>query len=37
MSTPTITNMMVYPVAGRDCMEMNLSGAHGPWRARVCE
>ena len=34
MSTPTITNMMVYPVAGRDCMEMNLSGAHGPYFTR---
>ena len=34
MSTPTITNMMVYPVAGRDCMELNLSGAHGPFFTR---
>ncbi|MGO4783162.1 enolase C-terminal domain-like protein [Cryobacterium sp. W22_MBD10_FK3] len=34
MSTPTITKMMVYPVAGRDCMELNLSGAHGPFFTR---
>jgi glucarate dehydratase len=34
MSAPTITNMMVYPVAGRDCMELNLSGAHGPYFTR---
>lgn len=31
---PTITEFSVYPVAGRDCMELNLSGAHGPWFTR---
>ncbi|MFD9461400.1 enolase C-terminal domain-like protein [Streptomyces sp. NPDC060027] len=31
---PTITDFSVYPVAGRDCMELNLSGAHGPWFTR---
>ncbi len=25
---PTITKMEVFPVAGHDCMELNLSGAH---------
>lgn len=30
MKTPVITKMEVYPVAGRDCMELNLSGAHAP-------
>jgi len=34
MSTPTITKVSVYPVAGRDCMELNLSGAHGPYFTR---
>ncbi len=36
MSTqqPTITAFAVYPVAGRDCMELNLSGAHGPYFTR---
>ena len=34
MSTPTITKVCVYPVAGRDCMELNLSGAHGPYFTR---
>lgn len=29
MSTPTIVTAEVFPVAGRDCMELNLSGAHG--------
>ena len=24
----------MYPVAGRDCMELNLSGAHGPYFTR---
>lgn len=32
--TPTIVNMEVYPVAGRDCMELNLSGAHAPFFTR---
>ncbi|WP_299541209.1 enolase C-terminal domain-like protein [uncultured Streptomyces sp.] len=31
---PTVTSMTVYPVAGRDSMELNLSGAHGPWFTR---
>ena len=30
MTTPVITKMEVYPVAGKDCMELNLSGAHAP-------
>jgi glucarate dehydratase len=34
MSTPTITKIAIYPVAGRDCMELNLSGAHGPYFTR---
>ncbi len=29
-----ITKMEVYPVAGRDCMELNLSGAHAPYFTR---
>lgn len=32
--TPTITKMEIYPVAGKDCMEMNLSGAHSPYFTR---
>lgn len=32
--TPTITKMEVFPVAGRDCMELNLSGAHAPFFTR---
>ena len=31
---PVITKMEVWPVAGRDCMELNLSGAHGPYFTR---
>lgn len=31
---PTIAEMKVYPVAGRDSMLMNLSGAHGPYFTR---
>lgn len=31
---PVITKMEVYPVAGKDCMEMNLSGAHAPFFTR---
>jgi glucarate dehydratase len=34
MPTPTIVDAAVYPVAGRDCMELNLSGAHGPYFTR---
>ncbi len=33
-STPVITEMQVIPVAGRDSMLMNLSGAHGPFFTR---
>jgi glucarate dehydratase len=33
-STPTVTAMRVVPVAGRDSMLMNLSGAHGPFFTR---
>ncbi|MCT8137146.1 glucarate dehydratase [Anaerobacillus sp. CMMVII] len=32
--TPIITEMMIYPVAGRDSMLLNLSGAHGPYFTR---
>lgn len=32
--TPVITGMRVIPVAGRDSMLMNLSGAHGPYFTR---
>ncbi len=31
---PKITQMEVYPVAGKDCMELNLSGAHAPFFTR---
>jgi glucarate dehydratase len=31
---PTITGMQVIPVAGRDSMLLNLSGAHGPFFTR---
>ena len=34
MSIPTIAAIDVYPVAGHDCMELNLSGAHGPYFTR---
>ena len=34
MKTPIITKMEVYPVAGHDCMELNLSGAHAPFFTR---
>ncbi|HEV2682229.1 MAG TPA: glucarate dehydratase [Rhodanobacter sp.] len=33
-STPLIASMQVIPVAGRDSMLMNLSGAHGPFFTR---
>ena len=33
-STPTVTALRVIPVAGRDSMLMNLSGAHGPFFTR---
>ena len=32
--TPRIVSMEVYPVAGMDCMELNLSGAHAPYFTR---
>src|SRR6476661_1116617 len=31
---PVITDLRVVPVAGRDSMLLNLSGAHGPWFTR---
>ena len=34
MTAPTVVSVDVYPVAGRDCMELNLSGAHGPYFTR---
>lgn len=34
MASPIITKMEVYPVAGKDCMELNLSGAHSPYFTR---
>ena len=34
MTAPRIEKIEVYPVAGRDCMELNLSGAHGPYFTR---
>lgn len=34
ISQPTVTAFAVYPVAGRDSMELNLSGAHGPYFTR---
>ncbi|MFT3956689.1 MAG: glucarate dehydratase [Piscinibacter sp.] len=34
MSTPTITKLEAIPVAGRDSMLLNLSGAHGPFFTR---
>lgn len=33
-STPVVTALRVIPVAGRDSMLMNLSGAHGPFFTR---
>src|SRR5438093_11298783 len=33
-STPLVTDMRVVPVAGRDSMLLNLSGAHGPFFTR---
>ena len=34
MAAPKIVKMDVYPVAGKDCMELNLSGAHAPYFTR---
>jgi len=31
---PKVQTMEVYPVAGKDCMELNLSGAHSPFFTR---
>lgn len=33
--TPVVTEMRVVPVAGRDCMLLNLCGAHGPFFTRT--
>src|SRR3954451_8132520 len=33
-SPPAVTEMIVVPVAGRDSMLLNLSGAHGPYFTR---
>ena len=33
-STPCITQLQAIPVAGRDSMLLNLSGAHGPFFTR---
>ena len=33
-STPTVASLRVIPVAGRDGMLLNLSGAHGPFFTR---
>ncbi|BBI49080.1 hypothetical protein HORIV_15010 [Vreelandella olivaria] len=32
--TPTITDMQVIPVAGRDSMLLNIGGAHSPYFTR---
>ncbi len=32
--SPVVTELRVVPVAGRDSMLLNLSGAHGPWFTR---
>ena len=32
--SPVIEKMEVWPVAGKDCMELNLSGAHAPYFTR---
>lgn len=32
--TPTVAKMEIFPVAGKDCMELNLSGAHAPYFTR---
>ncbi|RDV00568.1 glucarate dehydratase [Trinickia dinghuensis] len=34
LGTPVVTDLRVIPVAGRDSMLLNLSGAHGPWFTR---
>ena len=38
-AAPTITELLVVPVAGHDSMLLNLSGAHGPFfskRGKTC-
>lgn len=32
--SPTVEKVEIYPVAGHDCMELNLSGAHAPYFTR---
>jgi glucarate dehydratase len=34
MNVPTVVKVAVYPVAGHDSMELNLSGAHAPYFTR---
>jgi len=34
-ATPLITQLQVIPVAGRDSMLLNLSGAHGPFSPAI--
>ena len=34
MGIPTVEKMEIYPVAGQNCMELNLSGAHAPYFTR---
>lgn len=34
-ATPTVTELRVIPVAGRDSMLMNLSGAHAPFSRAI--
>lgn len=34
LRTPRVTRLQVIPVAGRDSMLLNLSGAHGPFFTR---
>src|SRR5512134_3876781 len=34
MSSPTVTRLQAVPVAGRDGMLLNLSGAHAPYFTR---
>ena len=31
---PVVEKMEIFPVAGHDCMELNLSGAHAPYFTR---
>lgn len=35
LGAPVVTAMQVIPVAGRDGMLLNLSGAHGPFFTRT--